>query len=75
MIIGITFLVTIVGAKIVPKFIVSQPEDIFGEPVQVREGLYVAPEAMGKVTDEELQELIDEYGENAEIRIYEVGPY
>jgi len=30
---------------------------------------------MGKVTDEELQELIDEHGENAEIRIYEVGPY
>ena len=56
-----------------PQFVAVQPEDIFEEPVQVKEGLYIAPEAMGKVTDEELQDHIDEHGEDAEIRIYEVG--
>jgi len=72
-IIGCVLGLTMGLSKIVPKIILIPPVDIYGTPVEVKKGLFVTPEAMGKVTDEEMQEFIEEYGEDSEITIYEVG--
>lgn len=67
------FVFVAVACNIISKVVVIPPEDIYGTPVEVMDGLSITPEAMEKVTDKEMQALIDEYGEDSNIIILDVG--
>jgi len=42
-------------------------------PREVRKGLFIMPEAEGHMTDEQLQEFFDEYGEEVNVTVNRFG--
>jgi len=54
---------------------VYTPSDELGDPIEVRKNIWITPEAMKKITNEELEEFHEEYGqEDVNIIIMEIGP-
>ncbi len=70
-------IVLIVGGFSIPKIfhlgISKSLETDYGEPVSVKNGISVLPSAKGDVSDKDVDELIDEYGTDSNIIIYDVG--
>jgi len=70
--VGIVF-IFFLGINIVPRFMVGTVIDVTGEPVEIQEGIYALPGVADYMTEQEIQEFADEYGEDEMVIIYEVG--
>jgi ABC-type dipeptide/oligopeptide/nickel transport system permease component len=66
----VVLLVIFMGMPIIGSSTVTKD---YGEPVEVKKGISVPTELNDKVTDEELSDLTDEYGTEANIIINDVG--
>ena len=72
-------IVLIIGYFVFPIEMIEPPIHVYGDgdPVQIQNGVSIMPEAIDMLSSTQLQELVedlvDEYGEDANIIIYEVG--
>lgn len=72
----ITLMLILCGTIVTKILHVGISESIvtdYGKTVPVKKGVSVTPSVIGNVSDEQIDELVDEYGTDSNIVIYDVG--